>query len=141
MEEDELHFLEKSLTNTNNKGIKDLTYYKINDTKVNILKELNLSKTETNKLLKKLQDYRYIDELPELIEGRYIRWINLDDTSNLKLTTGGILCEIKVNDFITLVLKNNMNRFFQINLDENLIFQRLSDQEKIILYAIDIVNE
>ena len=38
-------------------------------------------------------------------------------------------------------MKNNMNRFFQINLDENLIFQKLTDQEKIILYAIDIVNK
>ena len=38
------------------------------------------------------------------------------------------------------IMKNNMNRLFQINLDENLIFQRLTEQEKIILYAIDIVN-
>ena len=141
MEEHEVNFLEKSLTNTNNKGIKDLTYSKINNTKQNILKELDLTKTQTNQLLKKLQDYRYIDELPELIEGRYLRWINLDDINNIKLTTGGILCEIKVDDSIILVLKNNMNRFFQIIFDENLVFQRLSDQEKVILYAIDIVNE
>ena len=141
MEEHELDFLEKSLTNTNNTGIKDLTYSKINNIKQNILKELDLTKTHTNQLLKKLQDYRYIDELPELIEGRYLRWINLDDVNNIKLTTGGILCEIKVDDSIILVLKNNMNRFFQIIFDENLVFQRLSDQEKVILYAIDIVNE
>ena len=141
MEEHELDFLEKSLTNTNNNGIKDLTYSKINNIKQNILKELDLTKTQTNQLLKKLQDYRYIDELPELIEGRYLRWINLDDINNIKLTTGGILCEIKVDNSIILVLKNNMNRFFQIIFDENLVFQRLSDQEKVILYAIDIVNE
>lgn len=141
MEEHELDFLEKSLTNTNNNGIKDLTYSKINNVKQNILKELDLTKTHTNQLLKKLHDYRYIDELPELIEGRYLRWINLDDVNNIKLTTGGILCEIKVDDSIILVLKNNMNRFFQIIFDENLVFQRLSDQEKVILYAIDIVNE
>jgi len=141
MEEHELNFLEKSLTNTNNNGIKDLTYSKINNIKQNILKELDLTKTQTNQLLKKLQDYRYIDELPELIEGRYLRWINLDDINNIKLTTGGILCEIKVDNSIILVLKNNMNRFFQIIFDENLVFQRLSDQEKVILYAIDIVNE
>ncbi len=38
-------------------------------------------------------------------------------------------------------MKNRMNRFFQINLDENLIFQKLTDQEKIILYAIDLANK
>jgi hypothetical protein len=32
------------------------------------------------------------------------------------------------------------NVFFQIKLDETLIFQRLTNQEKIILYAIDLIN-
>ena len=42
---------------------------------------------------------------------------------------------------LILLLKNNINRIFQINLEENLIFQKLTDQEKIILYAIDMVNQ
>ena len=97
--------------------------------------------SEQKKLIKKLEDYRYVDELPELQEGRYIRWINLTDPDNLKLTNGGVLCEIKIEDSVILVLKNNMNRFFQLNMDECLIFQRYSDQEKVILYAVDYLNE
>ena len=46
-----------------------------------------------------------------------------------------------MDDSIALVFKNNMNRFFQINMDEALVFQRLSEQERIILYAICYVNK
>ena len=46
-----------------------------------------------------------------------------------------------MDDSITLVFKNNLNRFFQINMDEALVFQRLSEQERIILYAISYVNK
>ena len=134
-------FLEKSLTNECNKNISKLTFDTINKNKQDIISDLYLNKREKDTLLKQLKDYQYIDELPDLVEGRYIRWINIINPHNIKLTNGGILCEIKMEDYVTLVMKNKMNRFFQINLDENLIFQKLTDQEKVILYAIDLVNK
>tara|TARA_A100001011_G_C14274899_1_gene828727 strand:+ start:5 stop:427 length:423 start_codon:yes stop_codon:yes gene_type:complete len=140
MDEDDVKFLEKSINNENNKNISSKTFDNINNEKNEVLKNLHLSKKDTNILIKKLKDYQYIDEFQELIEGRYIRYINLLNPNNIKLSNGGLLCEIKIEDYITLVLKNNMNKFFQINLDENLIFQKLSDQEKIILYAIDVIS-
>tara|TARA_B100001059_G_C17794053_1_gene561952 strand:+ start:560 stop:985 length:426 start_codon:yes stop_codon:yes gene_type:complete len=140
MNEDDITFLEKSLQNNNNKNISSLTFSDINKDKKNIINDLNLTKKESKKILDKLSEYRYIDEIPDLVEGRYIRWINLKNPYDIKLTNGGILCEIKMEDYVSLVMKNNMNRLFQINLDENLIFQRLTEQEKIILYAIDVVN-
>ena len=133
-------FLEKSLTNECNKNISKLTFNTINKNKQDIISDLYLNKREKDTLLKQLKDYQYIDELPDLVEGRYIRWINIINPHDIKLTNGGILCEIKMEDYVTLVMKNKMNRFFQINLDENLIFQKLTDQEKVILYAIDLVN-
>ena len=132
--------LEKSLNNNNNKNISALTFDTINKEKELIINELKLSKKNTNELLKKLKDYQYIDEYPQLIEGRYIRWINITNPDSIKLTNGGILCEIKINDSILLVMKNKYNVFFQIKLDECLLFQRLTNQEKIILYAIDLIN-
>ncbi len=135
MDENDIQYLEKALTNETNEGITKLTYKYIDTQKKDILDNLELPKRTTKELIKKLEDYRFVDELPEFVEGRYLRWIKLADPENIKLTTGGILCEIKIEDSIVLVLKNNMNRFFQIKLDENLVFQRLSDQEKIILYA------
>lgn len=136
-----LPLLEKSLQNTNNKKIVKLSFDDINKEKETILKELNLSKKNTKELLKKLKDYQYIDEYSQLTEGRYLRWINLTNPDALKLTNGGILCEIKINDSISLIMKNKNNVFFQIKLDECLLFQRLTTQEKIILYAIDLSNE
>ena len=141
MNEDDMEFLEKSLTNNNNKNISKLTFNNINRQKETVINELNLTKKNTKNLLTRLKDYQYIDEVPELIEGRYIRWINITNPTNIKLTNGGILCEIKIEDYVSLVMKNNINQFFQINLDENLIFQKLTDQEKVILYAIDLVNK
>jgi hypothetical protein len=132
--------LETSLNNNNNKNISALTFDTINKEKELIINELKLSKKNTNELLKKLKDYQYIDEYPQLIEGRYIRWINITNPDSIKLTNGGILCEIKINDSISLVMKNKNNVFFQIKLDECLLFQRLTNQEKIILYAIDLID-
>lgn len=141
MNEADLSFLEKSLTNECNKNITNLTFNNINKNKQAIISDLYLSKRDKDTLLKQLKDYQYIDELPDLVEGRYIRWINIINPHNIKLTNGGILCEIKIEDYVTLVMKNKINRFFQINLDENLIFQKLTDQEKVILYAIDLANK
>ena len=84
----------------------------------------SMTKKDTKDLLNRLKDYQYIDELPNLVEGRYIRWINITNPNYIKLTNGGILCEIKMEDYVTLVMKNSMNRFFQINLDDNLIIQK-----------------
>ena len=125
--------LEKSLNNSNNKNIATLSFDTIDKEKEIIIKELNLSKKYTNELLQKLKDYQYIDEYPQLIEGRYIRWINITNPDIIKLMNGGILCEIKIKDSISLIMKNKNNYFFQVKLDEALIFQRLTNQEKIIL--------
>jgi hypothetical protein len=141
MDEDDVEYLEKIIKNETNENITNLSFQEIDTKKREIIDELELSKKYSQELLKKLSEYRYVDELPELQVGRYMRWINLTKPDNLKLTNGGILCEIKMEDAIILVLKNSMNHFFQINMDENLIFQRLSDQEKIILYAIECINK
>ena len=141
MDENDVHYLEKILTNETNENITNLTFKEIDEKKREIIGELELSNLAAKCLLKKLEDYRYIDEMPDLQIGRYIRWINLTNPEQIKLTNGGILCEIKIEDAVILVLKNSMNRFFQINMDENLVFQRLSEQERIILYAIDLVNK
>ena len=137
MNEDDIQYLEKALNNENNVSLMNLTFDKIDKKKKEIFEELDLSTTEIKKNLKKLEDYRYIEEIQELQYGNYFRWINLNNPENLKLTSGGILCEIKVDNNIHLVFKNNMNRFFQINMEENFIFQKFSDQERIILYALD----
>ena len=87
-----------------------------------------------------MSEYKYIDEIPDLDYGHYIRWISLKNPANIKLTNGGILCDIKVNDQVSLLCKNKLNHFFQIKLDECLVFQKLSEQEKIILNVINYLK-
>jgi hypothetical protein len=138
MNKEEIDYFEKAVNNENNEALMNLTFDKIEKKKREMLEELQLSKTEIKELLKKLEDYRYVEEIQELQIGNYIRWINLNDPDNLDLKYGAILSEIKVEDNIILVLKNFISRkFFQINMDDNFIFQKLSDQERVILYVLD----
>lgn len=141
MNEEAMQFLNHSLNNDNNESINNLTSQLIKERKETILNELPITKKELGNLTKKLKGYRYVEELQELHIGSYIRWIKLKNPEDeIKLTNGALLCDIKIEDNILLVCKNNMNRLFNVNMSENLIFQKLTDQEKIILYAIDCLS-
>ena len=130
----------KALDNDNNENIMDLDLDKIQKMKHNILSELELSEDKYSSIMNSLREYKYIDEIPDLDYGHYIRWIPLKNPTNIKLTNGGILCDIKVNEQVSLLCKNRSNRFFQIKLDECLVFQKLSEQEKIILNVINYLK-
>ena len=130
-----------ALEDDDNAQLLELDFKKIEIDKKNILDKLELPKKQENVLLKKLRQYRYIDELPGMKYGSYVRWISLKNTENLKLTNGGIVCEMKVGDKgIVIVCKNNFNRFFQINMTETLIFQKLTEQELVLLSALEYIN-
>ena len=133
-------YLIKALENENNESIVKLSLAEIKSQKNDILQKLNLSREELKNNIQKLKEYRYINNINDLNYGCYIRWINLKNYNNIKLTNGGIICDIKVNNGIEIVCKNNINKFFQLNFDENLIFQKLTDQEKIILKVLKEIN-
>ena len=120
----------------------NLTTLKIQELNLNILKELKLKKKETLDLLKKLNGYKYVDELKELKYGRFIRWIPISDPEYLHLIKGGVICEVKVrDDGIHIIYKNFMHRHFQFKMDECLIFQKLSSQELVLLSALDHISK
>ena len=131
----------KALENEDNEELLNIDFKTLHAQKKKIIKKLQLPSTEYNSMLKKLQVYRFIDELPDMRYGSYIRWISLKDPDNLKLTNGGIVCEMKVgDDGIIIVCKNRMNRFFSFKMNETLIFQRLTEQEQVLLSALDYLN-
>jgi hypothetical protein len=128
----------KALDNEENEKFFNLTKIKINEMKQEILSELHLSKDEIKNLMQKLKEYSYVDEMNELKYGAFIRWIPIKDPDNVYLTPGGILCEIKVtNDGVYLACKNFANKYYQIKMDECLIFQKLTSQEQVLLSALD----
>ena len=130
-----------ALEDDDNAQLLELDFKKIEIEKKDILDKLELPQDQQKDLLKKLRHYRYIDELPGMKYGSYVRWISLKNPENLKLTNGGIVCEMKVGDKgIVIVCKNNFNRFFQLNMTETLIFQKLTEQELVLLSALEYIN-
>jgi hypothetical protein len=132
--------LMKALDNDENSKFLNLTTKKITEIKTQILKELEFSREEIKDLLIKLKEYMYVDEVNEIRYGSFIRWISIKDPdpSKLYLTQGAILCDVKMMDNgIILCCKNYAHKHFQIALDENIIFQKLSGQEQVLLSALD----
>ena len=128
-----------ALENDNNAPIASLDLKQIAKDKNDMLQQLHLPKEELKTLHQKLKLYRYVDTMEQLGYGKYIRWINLNNMP-LKLTNGGILCSIKVVDEIIHVLcRNNVGKIFQVSLAKVLLFQKLSDQEQIILKAMALL--
>ncbi len=116
----------------------NLTTKKILEMNYKILKELHLDKETTLAYLKKLKEYRYIDEIKDLRYGGFIKWIPIIDPTNIPLHYSGIICDIKItDDGVLIVCKNFMHRHYTFKMDECLIFQKLSQQEQIILSALD----
>jgi hypothetical protein len=136
------NYFMKALDNENNEGIQKYSTSLIKQIKNDYLQKLQLPRDTLLDYHKKLKGYRYVDDLSDIQYGRYIRWINLNDPNNLKLTTGGIIIDIKIlANGIHVICKNNKNQRFQIKIDECFIFQKITNQEKIILYALDHVSK
>jgi hypothetical protein len=119
-----------------------LTTSKIKELKNNILQKLYLTREDLLHYHKVLKDYRYIDEVDEIKIGGYIRWFNIKNMDNIKLTNGGIIIDIdNGKDDINIICKNNINRIFTLQLNKSIIFQKLSDQEKMLIKIIDYVHK
>jgi hypothetical protein len=132
-----------ALDNENNTGVAGLTSSKIKKEKNDILQKLQLSGKELKDLHTRLKDYRYINELKDLQVGRYIRWIPLNtETAYIKLTKGAILVNVFINDDgAVLVCNNTYKQPIIVKFDRVLIFQKLSEQEEILVAAIDFLDK
>jgi hypothetical protein len=129
-----------------NENIMNLTTAKIKEMNLKILKELRLSKKDTLELLTKLNGYKYVDEMNDLKSGTYLRWIPIlnEEIQGYYLTKGAVFCELKVTDEgLNLVLKNYgfSNKHFTIKMDDNIVFQKLTSQELVILSALDHLSD
>lgn len=135
-------YLIKSLDNENNSGIENLSTRKIKAIKNDYLQQLQLSRDELKDYHKKLKEYRFVDDLTNIQYGRYIRWISLKDPAKICLTNGGVIIDIQLlEDGIYILCKNFRNKRMKIKIDECFIFQKLTDQEKTILSALDYLEK
>ena len=134
--------LVKALDNEKNESIMNYNSSMIKSIKNDYLQKLLLSREKLKDYHNKLKDYRYVDDLSDIQYGRYIRWINLKNPEKIELTRGGMVIDIKIlSNGIHVVCKNTYDHRFQIKIDECYIFQKLTDQEKILLMALDYVQK
>jgi len=131
----------KALDNNENESIINFTSDKIIEMNIKIIEELGLTREETINILMKLKNYKYVDEIEDLKYGTYLRWIPIEDVDHLVLTKGAVFCDLKITDNgLFLICKNIHHKYFQISMDKNLLFQKLTNQELIILQTIDQIQ-
>jgi len=134
----DMNKLTKALDNVNNDNIMNLTTRKLMELNLKILKELMLDNETLINYLRKLKGYKYVDEIGDLKQGAFIKWIRITDPNNLVLNQCGLICDIKItDDDVIIICKNFMHRHYTFKMDEVLIFQKLSDQEMVIISALD----
>jgi len=131
----------KAVENTENENIMKYTREKIHNMKDDILQQLQFSEEKLADYHGKLKNFRYVDDLSDLNYGSYIRWINISNPERLQLTNGGIICDIQFFDSgVQILCKNPYNKFYQIKFDNCIFFQKLTNQEQVILDVISYLN-
>ena len=102
---------------------------------------------ELTNICSKLKQYRYVADINHLHQGKHVRWLKLPGlssmtTSGIKLSAGGIVVDIRDTDRVvidaisrryTVVILNYAKQPMQYKFDDYLTFQKLTDQEMIIL--------
>ena len=142
MEDDDYQKLLDIVTKQEDNTILHTSLENMKKHKENLLHELHLPDDETKQLLEKLKSYRYVMELPDLEIGSYIRWINLNHGDNIHLTNGSFICDIMIMDNgIQIKCRNRFGKFHQLKFDEHLIFQKISEQEHIILNLLECIKD
>lgn len=134
----------KALEDDSNDNLLNFTTKKIHEMNLEILKELHLSREETLNLFNKLKNYKYVDEISDIKSGAFLRWIPIENPENIYLSNGAFCCDIKItNEGIYCVCKSvGYNaKHFLIAIDKNLIFQKLTDQELVLLSALDHLSK
>tara|TARA_B110001450_G_scaffold246707_1_gene261007 strand:- start:745 stop:1185 length:441 start_codon:yes stop_codon:yes gene_type:complete len=134
--------IEQIVQELDSKNLLHLNSSKIKEMKNNILQKLYLTRDELLKYHKVLNKYRFVDELDEIKLGSYIRWFNLRNIENLKLTNGGILIDVQSGiDDINLVCKNNRNQIFSLSLNKCIVFQKINYQEELLIKIVDYIQK
>ena len=134
--------IENALEKNTNMGILNLTTSKIKQEKNDILQRLQFSREQLKKCHTQLKQYRYIENIEDIVLGNYIRWINLSNPENIKLTNGAIVSDFKETDkTIYLVCKTHFGRFFHVDTNKCLVFQKFNHQEETLLAVINYLEK
>lgn len=144
---EDFEMLQTALDNDKNASVSNLTHSLIKQDKNNILQSMQFKSDELKSLHARLNGYRYIENDADICVGSYVRWISLKTPDNLVLTNGAHVCGIFTNEDTSTTTQircktthGNRCRFFVLNADETVLFQKLTDQERIILDAFKFID-
>ena len=133
-----------AMNKAENNTIASLTLKKIAARRHEILSSLNLTPEKMAEFERKLPMYRVIENPYDLKHNQLIRWIPLRSLETRPyITLGGTLFRVRENpeDGIHVVTIRNVKRFvFNIKFELNVVFQRLSQEEMLILRAVEYVD-
>ena len=133
-----------AMNKTENNTIANLTMKKIEARRHEILSSLNLTPEKMAEFERKLPMYRVIENPYDLKHNQLIRWIPLRSLETRPyITLGGTLFRVRENpeEGVHVVTIRNVKRFvFNIKFELNVVFQRLSQEELLILRAVEYVD-
>lgn len=112
-----------------------------------VLTNLHLSPDLLQTYTQRLREYRYVSQVDTLLCGRFIRWIRRpspkeEDTSTMpKLDNGGMLSDVKfLENGVHLSALSPGTRYpRRIKYDNYLIFQRLTEDEMLVLMSRELL--
>jgi hypothetical protein len=136
-----MELLTKAVENESNAHILNLTDENVTASKVSIISDIVPDENERQDILEKLNGYVYIDEIHEVRSGTYIRWLNVGDNDNITLEKGGIFCDVRFSDYgMALRCKTFRNKYYEVKMDNIILFRKLTPQERVLLCALTYLN-
>ena len=133
-----------AMTKSENRTIVNMTLPKIAARRQEVLSSMNLTPEKMAEFERKLQMYRVVETPDELKHNQLIRWIPLRSLETRPyVTIGGCLFRVKYNEeeALHIVTIRNVKKFvFNIKFELNAVFQRLSEEELLILRAVEYVE-
>ena len=113
--------------------LENKTLDSIFDEKIQILGEITNNKELIATILGKLTDYRRVKNIYDLHNGKHIRWIK-KGKSPIVLERGAIVSGMLYTDRGTNIqCRRYDQRIFQIRMDEYIIFQKMNEDELLVL--------
>jgi len=131
-----------ALENESNVNVIDTNKRKIKCDINNILQQLPLESKTLKLFNKNLRNYIYTSNINDIKIGHSIRYINIENPDNIKLSQNYLICNINANQKgIIIALKSFNNRFFTIYFHKYLIFKKISNDEAFILKALEQITK
>ena len=134
-----------AMNKAENNTIANMTMKKITARRHEILSSLNLTTEKMEEFERKLHMYRVIENPWDLKHNQLIRWIPLRSLEvRPYVTLGGTLFRVRENteEKMHIVTIRNIKKFvYNIRFELNVMFQRLSQEELLILRAVEYVED